>query len=134
VTVRACPGLTALDLPAATWVWVESCPGVRRISAPQLLVPVVAGLHRQVYAAASAPGALAMRDWHTCRTTHCWAGWIVTLAGEEGQALEARTDCPTAATLIWCASTDAPLPDFYSDDATTLAAMRHLADTEEPRP
>jgi hypothetical protein len=39
-------------------------------------------------AALSTPDALDMRDWHTCETTHCIAGWAVHLAGDEGKALE----------------------------------------------
>lgn len=38
--------------------------------------------------AALEPNALDMRAWHTCKTTHCMAGWAVHLAGEPGRILE----------------------------------------------
>ena len=53
----------------------------------------------------SAEGALDMRTWHTCQTTHCRAGWAVTLAGKAGKELEDRLSTPVAAMLIYKAST-----------------------------
>lgn len=38
--------------------------------------------------AALEPNALEMGAWHTCKTTHCIAGWAVHLAGEPGRILE----------------------------------------------
>src|SRR5690606_29499960 len=51
-------------------------------------VPTIPDIHATIYAAASQPGSLAMDTWHTCANTHCRAGWAVTLAGDEGKALE----------------------------------------------
>ena len=94
--------------------------------------PIIPNIHQQVYAAASQPGALNMRDWHTCDTTHCRAGWVVALAGEEGKALEDRIGTPAAASLIYLASDPdlGKFPSFYCDDATALADMKERAEQE----
>ena len=90
--------------------------------------PVIPDIHRAVYEAASRPGALDMSDWH-CGTAHCRAGWVVTLAGEAGRALEARIGTANAACLIYAASDPSrPVPDFYCDDATALADMKRMAE------
>jgi hypothetical protein len=93
--------------------------------------PVITDIHAKVYAAASQPGALDMTRWH-CGTSHCRAGWVVTLAGKEGIALEAKIGTPAAAMAIYMASDparwkDERLPDFYCDNATALADMARMA-------
>jgi hypothetical protein len=45
-----------------------------------------------------------MLRWHSCDTTHCRAGWVVTLAGDEGKALEAAFGTMLAAIMIYDAS------------------------------
>jgi hypothetical protein len=47
---------------------------------------------------------LNMNYWHTCKTTHCRAGWVVTLAGEEGLILENETNTAFSAYQIYKAS------------------------------
>ena len=47
-----------------------------------------------------------MDGWHTCDTTHCRAGWVVTLAGKEGLALEKKLGTALAANKIYKASSD----------------------------
>jgi hypothetical protein len=42
-----------------------------------------------------------MADWHTCDTTHCWAGWIVHLAGKEGYELADKTSNEFAGMMIY---------------------------------
>lgn len=42
-----------------------------------------------------------MKNWHTCDSTHCRAGWVVHLAGEQGYALEKQTDTCFAAMMIY---------------------------------
>jgi hypothetical protein len=98
-------------------------------------VPRIPDIHRSVYAAASRPNALNMSTWHSCGTTHCRGGWITTLAGEAGRALEERLDMPTAAALIYMASdpTLERIPDFYSSNETALADMKRLAEMEANR-
>ena len=96
-------------------------------------VPVIEGIHALVLAAASAPEALDMSDWHTCNTTHCRAGWVVHLAGDAGYALERFHNTPLAAQLIYKASNpDLPVPPtrFYENNDEALADMRRLADLE----
>jgi hypothetical protein len=94
-------------------------------------VPVIADLHKRVYAAASQPGALDMKHWHKCEKKHCRAGWVVTLAGEAGRALEQYHDTMLAAMLIY----DASCPGFkinparfYDETDAALADMKRLAE------
>ena len=88
-------------------------------------VPVIPDIHRRVYEAASAPDALDMSDWHTCETTHCRAGWVVTLAGEAGRELEGEVGTENAAYLIYMASDPDidTMPDFYAPNEAALADM-----------
>jgi uncharacterized protein YjbI with pentapeptide repeats len=92
-------------------------------------VPVIPNIHAAVYAAASQPGALDMTKWH-CGTTHCRAGWVVTLAGDAGRALEWAMGTPAAAAMIYLASdpTLDRVPDFYCDNNSALADMRRRAE------
>jgi len=94
--------------------------------------PKIENIHQKVYAAASQPGALDMGDWHICETTHCRAGWVTHLAGEEGKALEERIGTPAAASLIYLASdpTLDRFPDFYCSNADALEDMKRLAELE----
>jgi hypothetical protein len=105
--------------------------------------PVIEDIHAKVYAATSQPGALDMGQWH-CGTSHCRAGWVVTLAGKEGLDLEAKIGTPAAAIAIYMASDPERwrterLPDFYCDNDTALADMARMAgvsvgDPVEPGP
>ena len=77
-----------------------------------------------------------MRAWHTCEKTHCRAGWIVALAGEEGRVLERRFDTALAAMMI----SDASAPGyeispcrFFDDNEKALEDMRETAAAEENR-
>ena len=96
--------------------------------------PVVPEIHKAVYAAASQPGALDMGQWH-CGTTHCRAGWVVTLAGQDGVDLEAKIGTPAAAMAIYMASDPdrwktERLPDFYCGNSDALADMKRMAGVE----
>jgi len=87
-------------------------------------------IHKAVYAAASKPGALDMRHWHhECGTTHCRAGWVITLAGDSGKALEQVYGTAAAAALIYQASdpTLERIPDFYCTNEEAMADMARLA-------
>ncbi|QEE24493.1 pentapeptide repeat-containing protein [Rhodanobacter glycinis] len=90
-------------------------------------------IHSAVYAAASAPKALNMSQWHTCETTHCRAGWVIALAGEGGRALEFACGTPTAAAMIYVASDPdlKRIPDFYCGNDAALDDMRRLAEAEQ---
>ena len=100
---------------------VKSCP------------VTIADIHKSVYAAASAPQALDMSNWHNvCGTTHCRAGWVVELAGDAGRALELALGTPAAAALIYMASDPKleRIPDFYCGNSEALADMKRLAEAE----
>lgn len=97
-------------------------------------VPVIPNIHQTVYIAASNPEALAMENVHTCEKTHCRGGWVVTLAGEAGRALEAFYNWELAALLIY----DASDPNFkinparfYDSNEDALADMKRLAEQEQ---
>jgi len=96
-------------------------------------VPVIANVHQTVFAAASQPKSLDMSTWHTCANTHCWAGWVVTLAGDEGKALERFFDTPLAAMKILDASSaiQVSLVRFFETNEDALAHMKELADQEK---
>jgi hypothetical protein len=70
-----------------------------------------------------------MRRWHTCETTHCVGGWVVTLAGKAGAELEMLFGMPQAPALILRAS-GAPLPSWYATDDQAMAWIRHQAARE----
>ncbi len=74
-----------------------------------------------------------MGDWHKCETTHCRAGWVVTLAGKAGAELEALTSTPHAAMQIYHKSNpDVPVSPvrFYEDNKTALADIERCAKEE----
>jgi hypothetical protein len=105
--------------------------------------PKIENIHQKVYAAASAPKALDMGIWHdaayhegNCGTTHCRAGWVVALAGDEGRALEQKLQStPAAASLIYLASDPSieRFPNFYSSNSEALADMKAMAEAEAAR-
>ncbi len=77
----------------------------------------------------SAPNALNMSSWHTCETTHCRAGWVVTLAGEAGKELERKTSPVFAAMQIYKASGYEISPvRFYETNEVAMADMKRLAE------
>jgi hypothetical protein len=103
-------------------------------AAAALVVPVIANIHQRVYEAASRPEALEMNTWHNCENTHCRAGWIVTLAGKEGEALEARFDTVVAAMKIYDASSaleEISPVRFFDNNEDALADMKRLAELEK---
>ncbi len=92
-------------------------------------VPVIPDIHKAVYEAASKTNALDMGSWHSCDTTHCRAGWVVTLAGPGGKALEWAIGTPAAAAIIYMASDPKlkKVPNFYADNSTAMEDMKRLA-------
>jgi hypothetical protein len=97
-----------------------------------LTVPKIEGIHGKVLAAVSAPGALNMSIWHTCRTTHCRAGWVVTLAGEAGAALEKFHNTELAASLIYRESSPHKVSAarFYDGGKEAMEDMKRMAELE----
>lgn len=73
-----------------------------------------------------------MRNWHTCDTTHCRAGWVVTLAGEAGKALEDFHNTELAAMLIYDKSSPLKVSParFYDSNEDAIADMRRMAELE----
>jgi hypothetical protein len=72
-----------------------------------------------------------MSTWHTCETTHCRAGWVVTLAGEAGKKLEAFHNTELAAMLIYRESGSPINPArFYDGNKAALADMAKRAGVE----
>lgn len=97
------------------------------------VVPVIANIHQVVLAAASAPRALNMRDWHSCETTHCRAGWVEHLAGEAGLELAEQTSTLFAAMQIYRKSSPTiPVPPtrFFVDNTSALVDMQRCAAEE----
>lgn len=62
-------------------------------------VEAIPDLDKRILEAIGNGGSLEMGDWHKCETTHCRAGWAVTLH-PAGKTLESILGTPTAATLI----------------------------------
>jgi len=88
-------------------------------------VPVIPDLDHEILTALEHGGELDMNAWHTCDTTHCRAGWAVTLAGKEGKKLEAKYGPATAASLLYAASCPhLPIPNFYVPNEEALLDMR----------
>ena len=95
-----------------------------------VVIPTIENIDQAVYAAASQPEALDMGNWH-CGTAHCRAGWVVTLAGEQGKALEDRFNTELAAMLIYRESGSPINPGrFYGSNDAALADMAKRAGVE----
>ncbi len=99
--------------------------------------PVIHDIHKAVYEAAARPGMLDMSIFatgrHSCGTSQCRAGWVVTLAGDAGAALESKIGTPAAAAFIYLASDPVRfqterLPDFYCGNDQALADMKRMAE------
>ena len=95
-------------------------------------IPKIENIHQKVFEAASGKDSLDMRDWHTCDTTHCRAGWVVTLAGEKGKALEEQTSTLFAAMQIYKASSPIRVSPvrFFESNAVALSDMERCAKGE----
>jgi hypothetical protein len=91
-------------------------------------------IRSKLLAAVSADGCkLDMQSWHTCDTTHCLAGWVVTIH-PQGKLLEYLFDTGTAAALILDACGEA-IPDFYdTSDGGDARAMNWLRTGSQTNP
>jgi hypothetical protein len=90
---------------------------------------VVKDLDTKILQAIDSGGTLSMSAWHTCETTHCRAGWAITLAGKRGKKLEENFGPQVAGTLIYLASTGR-VPDFFASDADAMCSIRRAATKE----
>ncbi len=95
-------------------------------------VPAIENLHSKVLEAVSKDGALDMGNWHSCSTTHCRAGWVVTLAGESGKLLEAATSTEFAAMQIYAKSSPIGVSPvrFYESNEVAMADIKRCAKEE----
>jgi uncharacterized protein (DUF2237 family) len=90
-------------------------------------VPVVEALDAKLLSILeSGKGKLKMSTWHTCLTTHCRAGWAITLAGDAGKVLEEKYGPQCAGTLIYRASTG-HVPHFFATNERALEDIREQA-------
>jgi len=75
-----------------------------------------------------------MESWH-CGTAHCRAGWVVTLAGDAGAALEKFYNTELAAMMIYRASDPGFRINparFYDSNEDALVDMKRLAEGAKP--
>ncbi len=93
-------------------------------------VPVIDAINTKILAAVEAGGKLRMDKWHTCRTTHCMAGWAVVIAGESGTKLEEKVGPHVAGLLIFRASSKLGIPNFFAEDDKAMADLRARAAKE----
>ena len=93
-------------------------------------VPVIKNLDAKILAKLSVEGCeLDMQIWHRCETTHCRAGWAITLAGEAGKRLEKLYGPEDAGRRIYIASTGY-VPNFYATDDAALADIKARAEAQ----
>jgi hypothetical protein len=92
-------------------------------------VPVIKNLHTLLLSAVEQPNALDMSTWHTCETTHCRAGWVVTLAGPKGAALEKASSTLFAAMQICKASSPIKVSPvrFFETKEVAMADIKRCA-------
>jgi hypothetical protein len=95
-------------------------------------IPVIENIHQKVFEAVSQPNALDMSTWHACETTHCRAGWVVTLAGEQGKVLESKTSPLFAAMQIYKKSSEIKVSPtrFFESNKVALRDMQKCAEME----
>ena len=96
-------------------------------------IPKIKNIHQAIYEAISGDNALEMGNWHTCETTHCIAGWVVTLAGEAGKVMEGLMGTPAAAAFIYMASDPdlEKIPDFHCSNDEAMENAKKLAEQEK---
>jgi hypothetical protein len=92
-------------------------------------VPVIEALDAKILAAVTSWGHLDMSSWHKCKTTHCRAGWAITLAGEAGKALEEKHGPQRAGTMIYRASTG-HVPYFFASTEVAMTDIKRCAEQE----
>ena len=86
-------------------------------------------LNQKVSSATDDDKSLEMETWHTCNTTHCWAGWIIHLAGDEGYKLAETTSDEFAAMMIFKESNGKSISpvNFYLSNEEAKTKIDELA-------
>lgn len=108
----------------------SDCSGCSNMApAKQTNIPVIPDIHKRLAAAISDQGcSIEMNQWHSCKTTHCRAGWVIHLAGKEGYALEKATSSVFAAMQIYRASGyDISPCRFYDSNEDAMRDILRLA-------
>jgi uncharacterized protein YjbI with pentapeptide repeats len=101
------------------------------LSAAPFAVP---HLDAQILAKIEAGAHLEMDAWHKCETTHCRAGWAITLAGSAGRTLEFLYGSEAAGNLIYAASRPGmKQPHFRASNDDALADIKACA-AKDPLP
>ncbi len=130
--------LSRADLSGANLSRAYLSDAIGYASAPEsertdpLPVPVIPRIHSTILAAVTAQGcSLDMRDWHSCETTHCRAGWAIHLTGAEGAALEKKYGPFIAGGMIYRASDPQhPAPHFFASTDRAMADIKACAERE----
>jgi len=86
-------------------------------------IPLVPNIDAAILAVIEAGGQLDMNTWHTCETTHSWAGWAVVLAGEQGRKLEEQLGTNVVAALIYTKS-GFRVPNWFASNEEALADIK----------
>lgn len=71
------------------------------------------------------PERLDMTTWHTCDTTHCLAGWAVSLH-PQGESLVSKLTIDPAAAIIFNACCG-EVPNFYSSKRAAMQWLERVA-------
>jgi uncharacterized protein YjbI with pentapeptide repeats len=91
-------------------------------------VPVIEDLDRKILEAVTiGAGKLDMSTWHKCETTHCRAGWAITLAGAAGKEIEAKHGPHYAGVQLYRASTGR-VPNFFAGNEAAMDDIRRCAE------
>jgi hypothetical protein len=108
--------------------WIDNNPPIKISEAP-----IIENIHQKVLAAVSAKDAFDMSTWHTCDTTHCRAGWVVHLAGEQGYLLEKHTSTEFAAMIIYKKSSPIRVSPtrFFESNEVAMADIIRCAEEEK---
>ncbi len=95
----------------------------------RVTVPVIPNIDAAILEAVKGAGcSLDMGSWHTCETTHCRAGWAITLAGPVGKTLEEIWGPSVAGALIYNASRPGkPVPNFHASNEDAMCDMEECA-------
>lgn len=96
-------------------------------------VPIIPNIHQLVADAVSQRDALEMSSWHSCDTRHCRAGWVVTIAGGLGKALESQTSTEFAAMAIYDKSSPIKVSPvrFYETNEKAMQDILRCAEEEK---
>ena len=88
----------------------------------------IENIDAKILASIKGGGTLDMSVWHTCKTTHCRAGWAITLAGAAGRKLERAYGSNVAGAIIYAKSRPCmSIPDFFATNEDALADIRESA-------